>query len=114
MTIRHLQTSLAAAMLLLLGGLAARICAAASPVDEAQVRAAGIRKLESHRLTLYTDVPSAPEVDELPQVFDQAFELWCKYLGIDPLRHGNWHMRASLIDDQKKFQSCGLMPADVP
>lgn len=115
MTIRRLQTNLAAAaLLILLSGGTDRICAAASPVDEAQVRTAGIRKLESQRLTLYTDVPSSPEVDELPQVFDQAFEQWCKYLGIDPLRHSNWHMRASLIDDPKKFQTCGLMPADVP
>ena len=89
-------------------------CAAATPVDEANVRAAGIRKLESRRLTLYTDLASSPEVDELPQAFDQAFELWCKYLGIDPLRHADWHMRASLIDDPKRFQTCGLMPANVP
>ena len=34
-------------------------------VDEAQVRAAGIRKLESRRLELYTDLPSQPAVDEV-------------------------------------------------
>jgi len=83
-------------------------------IDEAKVRAAGIRKLESRRLTLYTDVPASPDVDELPRVFDQAFDLWCKYFGIDPARHSDWHMRASLIDRSERFTECGLMPADLP
>src|SRR5437016_4684993 len=73
------------------------------PVDEAKVKAVGIRKLESRRLVLYTDLPAAPDVDDLPQVFDQAFDLWCKYLGIDPAQHGDWRMRASLMSDPQKF-----------
>src|SRR5690606_32755907 len=43
------------------------------PVDDAAVRAAGIRKLEGRRVTLYTDLPSQPEVDDLPDAFDAAF-----------------------------------------
>jgi hypothetical protein len=83
-------------------------------IDEAKVRAAGIRKLESRRLTLYTDVPSLPDVDELPLVFDRAFDLWCRYFSIDPARHADWHMRASLIDRPERFRACDLMPADLP
>jgi len=97
---------------LIAGTLAAR--ADDRTIDEAKVRAAGIRKLESRRLTLYTDIPSSPDVDELPRVFDQAFDLWCKYLGIDPARHADWHMRASLVDRPERFTDCGLMPADLP
>jgi hypothetical protein len=114
---------LAAILLILSASIAARNCAAApanpgsvdaTPIDDAAVRAAGIRKLESKRLTLYTDLASSPEVDELPQAFNQAFGLWCKYLGIDAARNADWHMRASLMDDEKKFRACGLLPADVP
>jgi hypothetical protein len=65
-------------------------------------------------LVLYTDLPSTPEVDELPQVFDQAFGLWCQYFGIDPQQHTDWRMRASLIDDPKKFIAAGLIPSDLP
>ncbi len=83
-------------------------------VDEGQIRAAGIRKLESRRLVLYTDLPSSPEIDELPQVFDRAFDAWCRYFGIDAARHANWRMRASLIDVPSRFESAGLIPADLP
>ncbi len=88
--------------------------AADHPVDEAKVRAAGIRRLESRRLVLYTDVPSSQEIDELPQVFDQAFNLWCRYFGIDPDRHKSWRMRASLMDEPTRFEAAGLLTADVP
>lgn len=84
------------------------------PVDEAKVQMAGIRKLESRRLVLYTDLPAAPDVDDFPQVFDQAFNLWCKYFGIDPTQHADWRMRASLMDDPQKFIAAGLIPPDLP
>jgi hypothetical protein len=113
MTDRHRSASAALIVLVLIGGFVDRVYAA-QPVDEAKVRAAGIRKLESQRLVLYTDLQSSPEVDELPQVFDQAFDLWCKYFGLDPQQHQNWRMRASLMDETSRFQAAGLMPADVP
>ena len=49
-------------------------------VDEGRVRAAGIRKLSSKRLTLYTDLPPEASVEELPGIFDQAFPQWCGVL----------------------------------
>jgi hypothetical protein len=85
-----------------------------SQIDEAKVRAAGIRKLESRRLVLYTDLPATPEVDELPNVFDQAFDLWCKYFAVDPAQHADWRMRASLMDDPSRFVAAGLIPHDLP
>jgi hypothetical protein len=83
-------------------------------IDEAKVRSAGIRKLESKRLVLYTDLPESPEVEELPTVFDQAFEQWCKYYKLDPAKIPNWRMRASLIDRRERFDAAGLVPADLP
>ena len=46
-------------------------------VDDAQAEAAGIHKLASTRLTLYTDLPIDDEIRRLPEVFDQAFPQWC-------------------------------------
>ena len=83
-------------------------------VDEARARAAGIRALSSRRLVLYTDLPSEPSVDELPSVFDQAFEQWCSYFGIDAKQHPDWRMTASLMKDKRRFEAAGLMPPDLP
>ncbi len=83
-------------------------------LDESKIAAAGIRRLESRRLVLYTDVPSAPEIDDFPQAFDQAFELWCKYFGLDANKYPDWRIRASLIADEARFKACGLIPDDLP
>jgi hypothetical protein len=85
-----------------------------SKIDETSVRSAGIRKLESRRLVLYTDLPPSPEIDELPAVFDQAFDLWCKHFDFNASRAENWRMRASLIDQTERFNAAGLLPADLP
>lgn len=84
------------------------------PIDESRVRAAGIRKLESKRLTLYTDVPSSPAVDELPTVFDQAFPQWCAHFGVETGTHANWRMTGYLIKERLRFEAAGLIPADLP
>ncbi|MDZ7620509.1 MAG: hypothetical protein U1E05_26195, partial [Patescibacteria group bacterium] len=83
-------------------------------VDEARVAAQGIRKLESKRLTLYTDMPSEPAVDELPAVFDQAFPQLCEYFGVDPAKHANWRMTGFLMREKALFVRTGLLPESLP
>ncbi len=83
-------------------------------VDEAAVAAAGIRKLAGKRLVLYTDLPSSPAVDELPEVFDQAFPQWCKYFGVNARLQGDWQMRAFLMKDKALFEEHGLLPEQLP
>ncbi|HEV3417089.1 MAG TPA: hypothetical protein VG056_09760 [Pirellulales bacterium] len=103
--------------LLLLAGWP-RVAAADSPepraIDESRVRAAGIRKLTSKRLTLYTDLPSAAVVDELPEVFDQAFPQWCAYFGVDESKLTDWHHTAYLMQDKLRFEASGLLPPSLP
>src|SRR5262245_25222522 len=82
-------------------------------VDESRARAAGIRKLTGTHLVLYTDVPSSPEVDRLPAVFDQAVPQWAEYFGIDPAKTRNFRAQGFLISDRQKFDALGLMPADA-
>lgn len=98
--------------------------AAPRPIDDTRARAAGIRKLTSRHLTLYTDLPADAEVDRLPAVFDQAVPQWAEYFGVaDPGATGSasaenklrdWRVRALLIQDRQRFDSLGLMPPPGP
>jgi len=83
-------------------------------IDDAKAAAAGIRKLASKRLTLYTDLPSTPEVDELPGMFDQAFPQWCDYFGIDAEKFPAWRMTGFLMKAKDRFRRTGLLPGDLP
>lgn len=73
-----------------------------------------VRKLNGQHLTLWTDAPSQPEVDELPAVFDRAFLAWCRYFHVDPAKHANWHVTGCLIQVPDRFRQAGLLPADMP
>lgn len=75
---------------------------------------AGLRKLVGQRLVLWTDVPPAPAVDGLPQVFDLAFPQWCAYYGRPPASLATWRMTGCLMRERQRFEAAGLLPADVP
>jgi hypothetical protein len=101
----------------MLAGLVAKPAGAVGPnvvVDEARTAAAGIRKLAGKHLTLYTDLPSLKEIDELPQVFDLAVPQWCDYFHADPAGLSDWRITAFLIKDERPFTSAGLLPAVLP
>lgn len=93
-------------------------------IDDARARAAGIRKLSSRHLTLYTDLPADPEVDRLPAVFDAAVPQWADYFKIDKsgaarseiteMKLPDWHVWAFLIKDRKPFDELGMMPPPGP
>ncbi|MHB1037010.1 MAG: hypothetical protein ACYC35_20400 [Pirellulales bacterium] len=82
--------------------------------DEARIAAAGIHKVQGKHITLYTDVALRREIDELPEVFDQAYPQWCAYFGISAEKQPGWHMTAYLVKDKRPFQATGLMPASLP
>lgn len=93
--------------------------AAEKPLDDAAIAAAGLRKLTSKHLTLITDVPSSPAVDELPQVFDLAVPQWIDYFKLDAAKLDaakldGWNLRAVLMKDQEKFKKAGLLPDGLP
>ena len=89
--------------------------AAVPPVIDLQrLEVAGIRQLEGIHLTLYTDVPSRPEVDELPQVFDAAVLPWCEYFRVAADQVATWKMTGYLMERKERFQDAGLLPADLP
>src|SRR4026208_1928352 len=77
------------------------------PIDEARAESAGIRKLTSKHLVLYTDAPSSPAVDRLAAEFDKAVPQWAAYFGIDPAKTAGWKPLAYLIADQRRFAALG-------
>ncbi|MCY2992266.1 MAG: hypothetical protein NTY19_30945 [Planctomycetota bacterium] len=122
-TLRHPVTLvLPIALALLIGIAATRHGIAAAPpapaerlvIDEALAAAQGIRKLNGTHLTMYTDLPADPDVDELPAVFDLAVPQWCAYFQIAPARVRDWQLNGFLMQDKGRFQTEGLLPAQLP
>lgn len=85
-----------------------------TPARDASAADPPFRKLTGKHITLHTDVPSSSEVDILPQVFDLAFPEWCKYFSVDPVKHANWHVTASLMRSRDRFEAAGLASPDLP
>ena len=85
-----------------------------TPIDDARIAAAGIRKLTGRHLTLYTDLSAGAAIDELVDVFDQAYPLWCDYFAAPQLRNQSWHLIACVIGDKRSFAAVGLLPANLP
>lgn len=83
-------------------------------VDAAKVRDAGLRTLSGKHLTLYTDVPSSPAVDELPSVFDAAVPQWAAYFGKQKTLPAEWRMSGFLMREKSRFATVGLIPEHVP
>lgn len=83
-------------------------------VDPAQLEANGIRALSGKHVTIYTDLPASPEIDQLPTVFDAAYPQWCEYFRVDPAANDDWKIKAVLMSNKQAFQKAGLLPATLP
>ena len=83
---------------------------AAEPVRDA----AGFVRFEGQHLSLVTDLPSAPALEALPAVFDQAVDQWCAYFGVDPATLGQWHVTGYLMSAEDRFRTAGYLPANLP
>jgi hypothetical protein len=92
--------------------IAVMIVLALAPVARADD--GGIRQITSKHLTLFTDLPANDEVDALSGYFDQAFEQWCGYFGVDAAKHADWQVRGCLMRSSDRFAAAGLLPADLP
>ena len=97
----------------------------AATIDDAKAEALGIRKLPGKRLTLYADL-SGNAIDQLPEVFEQAFPQWCAYFGIKEGDLADWRMTGFLMKDKVRsthptptptkspFVVAGLLPEKLP
>ena len=84
------------------------------PIDEARARREGIRKLTGKHLTLFTDLPSEPEIDRLPAIFDAAVPQWCAYFKISQTVVADWQVRGYLMGDRTRFLETELIPRGFP
>ena len=82
--------------------------------DDAYLASAGIRKLAGKYLTLFTDLPPHPAVDQLPAIFDQAIPQWCEYFELSPAAVESWRTNGYLIRDEARFRQAGMFPDDLP
>ncbi len=73
-----------------------------------------LRRIDGRYVTLLTDLPAAPAVDELARVFDQAVPQWADYFRVPVPNDRAWQVRGFLIRDRSRFQQQGLLPADLP
>lgn len=74
----------------------------------------GLRTLESRHLTLITDLPTSAEVDQLPELFDQAISQWARYFRVPQGGFANWKVRGYLMQHDARFRAAGLLPDDLP
>lgn len=93
--------------------LASIVASCSTNVRADDQQPAGVRQLESRHLVLTTDLPSGPQIDALPELFDAAVPQWAAYFGIDPAATADWRVHGVLIGDREKFAALGMLPADV-
>jgi len=74
----------------------------------------GLRRLEGQYVTLVTDIPSSPAIDELPRVFDQAVPQWADYFRVAAPTAKRWHLRGYLMRSRPRFQQAALLSDDLP
>lgn len=83
-------------------------------IDEEAVAAAGIRRLDSKHLRLYTDLPEEMMPGQMGALFDAAVPLWCKRFGINPAKAGEWRISGFLMLDRERFGNAHLLPPELP
>lgn len=82
--------------------------------DDQRAAELGIRKFESRRLVLYTDID--PEIAAtLPPLMDQAFDAWTEYFGpLPPDRKGtDYRMMGYIMKDKDLFSAVGMLPDEA-
>jgi len=83
-------------------------------VDEGKVAAAGIRRLAGRHVTLYTDLPAAAELDDMPAVFDAAVPLWADYFAVPAGKLSGWKLVGCVMQNKDRFAGAGLFPDNLP
>jgi hypothetical protein len=82
----------------------------------ASAHRAGLRVLAGRRLVLATDraARDGDGVEQLCDVFDEAFENWCRHYTIPSERTDGWRALGCLVVDRETFRAAGLLPDAIP
>ncbi|MEX0717009.1 MAG: hypothetical protein WD066_10490, partial [Planctomycetaceae bacterium] len=83
--------------------------------DDDRLARMGIRRYESRRLILYTDI-AEEHARILPPLIDRAYDAWVEYFGeLPPDRaRGEWQITGYVIGDREMFRRAGVLPGDLP
>ena len=85
-----------------------------NPLDPEKILAQGIRTVQGKHLTLYTDMPVNADIKGLPKIVELAIPQWCEYFNIAAEKMASWKVTVCLMQDRKKFDAAGLIPATLP
>ena len=79
-------------------------------------RLAGLQVFESDHLVLITDRPrrAGDDMEELPEVFDEAVNVWAHHYSVPLSVVSDWKVCACLIVDRERFREAGLLPDTIP
>jgi len=82
----------------------------------ASARRANLRVLEGEHVVIITDRPAraGDGVEDLPRIFDAAWDSWRLHFGLDPKQHRQWRALGCLVVDRERFRTAGLLPAAIP
>jgi hypothetical protein len=82
--------------------------------DEARLRELGIRRYDSQRLTLYSDIDPAV-AQTLPALIDAVYPAWVDYFGpLPPAEDGSeFRLTGYLMQDRGLFLDTGLLPEEL-
>lgn len=82
----------------------------------ARAHRACLRVVEGRHLVLATDRPprDGDGLEDLPRVFDGAFEAWCRHYRLASHDHADWRALGCLVVEKSRFQAAGLLPDVIP
>lgn len=111
---RRFRRPTLALLMLLIGAWGVSAEEVATQPVVAAARRAGLRVLEGRHLLLITDRPVRADdgVEELPQIFDEAFAVWRDHFQVAGPTVNSWRAVGCLMVDRQPFQAAGLLPTD--
>lgn len=78
-------------------------------INEKKAAELGIRRIEGKNVTLTTDLPPSPGVDQIPTALDAAIPHICRFFNVDERKFENWKINAFLMGDVDSFIEIGVL-----
>ena len=83
-------------------------------LNEGELEQLGLRKLTGETIEIWTDLPSASDVDRLPNLFDRAVQEWSRYFEVSEDALGKLQLVGYVMKNESRFKEAGLIPTDLP
>ncbi len=78
-------------------------------INEKKAAELGIRRIEGKNVTLTTDLPPSPGVDQIPAALDAAIPHICRFFNVDERKFENWKINAFLMRNVDSFVEIGVL-----